>query len=73
MKKEIATGVVHNVPVDLQNALITDPTALLLWEDITPLSRNEWICWVLDAKKTETRRNKMECADLAVGRGAPTE
>jgi uncharacterized protein YndB with AHSA1/START domain len=26
-----------------------------VWEDITPLARNEWICWVTSGKKAETR------------------
>ena len=56
-KKEIATGVVHSVPEDLRKALIADRVALSRWEDITPLARYEWICWVMDAKKPETRRS----------------
>jgi uncharacterized protein YdeI (YjbR/CyaY-like superfamily) len=59
-KKEIATGVVHSVPADLRKTLTADRAALALWEDITPLARNEWICWVEDAKKLETRRNRIE-------------
>jgi uncharacterized protein YdeI (YjbR/CyaY-like superfamily) len=72
-KKEIATGVVHSVPEDLRDALITDRVALLHWEDITPLARNEWICWVEDAKKRETRRNRIErvCTELKEGMRRP--
>ncbi len=51
----IAGGVVHQLPVDLQKALLRDPKALALWEDLTPLARNEWICWTIFAKKAETR------------------
>src|SRR5690348_2035124 len=45
-------------------------------ESITPLARNEWICWVLSVKKPETRRQHVErvckelregCADLVAG------
>ena len=54
-KKEISSGVVHKVPTDLKNVLVSTPRALASWEDITPLARNEWICWVLSAKKSETR------------------
>ena len=42
--KEISGGVVHDLPEDLKNALISDAKALEMWEDITPLARNEWIC-----------------------------
>jgi uncharacterized protein YdeI (YjbR/CyaY-like superfamily) len=39
---------------DLEKALTSDPQALTAWEDITPLARNEWICWIESAKKVET-------------------
>jgi len=44
------------MPADLWKALKADPKALAKWEDITPLARNEWICWVTSVKKRETRR-----------------
>ena len=50
-----AGGVVHAMPKDLERALITAPAARALWDDITPLARNEWICWIESAKKAETR------------------
>ena len=59
-KKDIATGVVHEVPADLRKALISDESALERWEDLTPLARNEWICWVTSTKKPETRINHIE-------------
>lgn len=58
--KEISAGVVHGVPEDLAKVLVDDRTALELWEGITPLARNEWICWVEDAKKLDTRRRRIE-------------
>ena len=72
-KKEIATGVVHSVPEDLRKVLIADRVALSHWEDITPLARNEWICWIEDAKKPETRRNRIEmvCKELKEGMSRP--
>jgi hypothetical protein len=36
---------VHKLPVDLREALIANATALDAWKDITPLARNEFICW----------------------------
>ena len=54
--KKISSGVVHEVPADLKKALTSDPQALTAWEDITPLARNEWICWIESAKKAETRQ-----------------
>jgi len=59
-KKKIAGGVVHKVPVDLQQALTSDPKALAAWGSLTPLARNEWICWVTSVKKPETRRDHIK-------------
>lgn len=55
-KKEISNGVVHNVPADLRKALASDKVALAKWEDITPLARNEWICWVTYVKTPKKRK-----------------
>lgn len=54
-------------------ALLADSVALAHWEDITPLARNEWICWVEDAKKTATRGSRIERvrAELKEGRRRP--
>lgn len=59
-RKNIAGGVVHRVPVDWRKALLMTPVARAVWDDITPLARNEWICWILDAKKSETRTRRIE-------------
>ena len=45
-QRDIPGGVVHDLPDDLRDALRNDPAALATWEDITPLARNAWICWV---------------------------
>jgi uncharacterized protein YdeI (YjbR/CyaY-like superfamily) len=58
--KEVSGGVVHELPEDLQKALTADATALAAWEDLTPLARNEWICWTISVKKPETRRQHVE-------------
>jgi hypothetical protein len=52
-------GVVHKLPGDLRTALIANPTALDAWKDITPLARNEFICWVDDAKQETTRERRI--------------
>lgn len=67
--KIIFGGVVHTVPKDLQEALLSNSKAQAAWQNITPLARNEWICWVLDAKKEETRTRRIErtCTELAEG------
>lgn len=58
--KNIPGGVVHDLPDDLRKALISDPKALEAWESITPLARNEWICWVTIVKKPETREEHVK-------------
>lgn len=60
--KEFADGTVHKIPVDLKGALVADRKALATWEDITPLARNEWICWVTSGKKEETRNIRIKKA-----------
>lgn len=57
MTNKILSGVAHKVPADLRKALAGDPSALERWNDLTPLARNEWICWTVTTKKPQTRQN----------------
>src|ERR1700754_680151 len=57
--QRVPGGVVHNLPADLRRALIANGTALAAWKDITPLARNEFICWVEDAKQQMTRERRI--------------
>ena len=57
--QRVPGGVVHKLPGDLRKALIANPTALDAWKDITPLARNEFICWVEDAKQEMTRERRI--------------
>ncbi|MBI4157606.1 YdeI/OmpD-associated family protein [Candidatus Woesebacteria bacterium] len=59
-KKDISSGVVHKIPTDLREVLTSDPKAFAAWEDLTPLARNEWICWAISVKKPETRRQHIK-------------
>lgn len=45
----------HTLPADWRKALQSDKKARKVWEDITPLARNEWICWVTSGARAETR------------------
>jgi len=60
LTKQILAGTVHKMPADLKKALIAHPDSLKVWDDITPLARNEWICWVEGAKLIETRKRRVE-------------
>ena len=57
--ERVPGGVVHKLPADLREALIDNSTALAAWRDITPLARNEFICWVEDAKQEMTRKRRI--------------
>ncbi|MHB1935055.1 MAG: YdeI/OmpD-associated family protein [Acidobacteriaceae bacterium] len=73
MARKLSSGVVHNVPTDLRLALLSDLAARTKWEDITPLARNEWICWVTSVKKPETRKAHIDraCTELKEGMRRP--
>ena len=58
--KIVSGGVVHKMPADLRKVLLSKPAALAAWEDITPLARNEFLCWVDNAKLIETRKRRVE-------------
>ncbi len=72
-KKEIATGVVHKIPADMRESLISSRNILERWNSLTPLARNEWICWVTIVKKPETRKDHLArlCAELLSGKRRP--
>ncbi len=61
------------MPGDLQKALSVTPKAKVAWEGITPLARNEWICWIISVKKEETRKHHIKRAieELIKGKRRP--
>lgn len=63
----------HTIPVDLKKAIFGNAQVKKLWDDITPLARNEFICWVLDAKQEETRvrRIRRTAEELQQGKRRP--
>ena len=71
--EKIAKGVVHELPADLRKALMTDKSALEKWEDITPLARNEWICWAVTVKQQKTRDEHVKrlVSELKEGKRRP--
>jgi uncharacterized protein YdeI (YjbR/CyaY-like superfamily) len=58
--KKTTVGMVHKLPADFRSAIESDAVAKNLWATITPLARNEWICWVTSAKKEATRKRRIE-------------
>ena len=74
MKKvKVLNITVHQMPPDLQKALALKPAALKAWGDITPLARNEWICWTVSVKRPETRKKHVErtVSELIGGKRRP--
>lgn len=51
---KISGGLVHAMPVDLANALSEKVEIIGLWESLTPIACNEFICWIGDAKQHST-------------------
>lgn len=70
---KISHGTVHKVPADMRALLESSPSTLAVWEDITPLARNEWICWTTSVKKAETRADHIRQIKerLAAGKRRP--
>ena len=73
MIKQISSGTVHKIPEDLKKAITSVPKAKKLWEDITPLAKNEWICWVTFVKQDKTRKDhiKRTVSELKEGMRRP--
>jgi uncharacterized protein YdeI (YjbR/CyaY-like superfamily) len=73
--KTVLGGVdeVHELPRDLRAALAADAATLERWETLTPLGRNEFICWVEDARqdKTRERRIRRMIEELEEGKRRP--
>lgn len=70
---KISGGTVHSLPSDLKKALASDAKALSAWESVTPLARNEWICWTISVKRQETRDEHVSraVAELKEGKRRP--
>ena len=73
MAKKIAGGTAHKLPPDLQKALSSAPKSLAVWEDITPLARNEWICWTISVTGADSRKDhvKRTVSELIEGMRRP--
>ncbi len=73
IKETISGGTVHKLPEDLKKALTSAPKAQAAWESLTPLARNEWICWNTFVKQPQTRKNHIErtITELQEGKRRP--
>ncbi len=73
MKQLILGGTAHKPTNDLKIALAANKSALAVWNGLTPLARNEWICWVTFVKQEKTRANhiKRTISELKQGKRRP--
>jgi hypothetical protein len=60
VNQNISSGVAHPMPGDLRKTLTADKSVLDVWESLTPLGRNEFICWIEDAKQEKTRERRIQ-------------
>lgn len=72
-KEQIVAGTIHELPDDIEATLRAQTDVLEKWNNLTPLARNEWICWVTIVKKAETRQDHIArlCEDLLDGKKRP--
>ena len=72
-KKKVDTNFLHDMPQDLLKILNSKKDVLEKWDSLTPLARNEWICWITIVKKKETRKEHLDrlCEDLLAGKRRP--
>jgi uncharacterized protein YdeI (YjbR/CyaY-like superfamily) len=70
---KIADGIFHEITDDIQKALASQTDLVTKWNSLTPIQRNEWICWVTIVKKSETRAEHIErmIEDLQAGKRKP--
>lgn len=59
MSTAFSHGTVHKAADDMRLAIEADSAVLAIWQSLTPLGRNEFICWVEDAKQATTREKRI--------------
>jgi uncharacterized protein YdeI (YjbR/CyaY-like superfamily) len=70
---KLLSGSHHNIPTDLKKTISSKPEIVKTWNSLTPIARNEWICWVTIVKKEETRKDHLRrlVEDLSKGKRRP--
>lgn len=72
MEQKLSGGLVHDLPPDFAKALIENEM-VETWAELTPIGRNEYICWIEDAKQEKTRIKRVTRAveELQEGKKRP--
>lgn len=70
---ELLNGILHETPNDLQATILSNELLVEKWNKLTPIQRNEWICWVITVKKEETRIKHLKrfVEDFNAGKKTP--
>jgi hypothetical protein len=73
MPKKLSGGLVHEIPSDFVAALTETREIVSYWESLTPIGRNEFICWIENAKRETTRARRIRRAveELLEGQKRP--
>lgn len=73
MADDFFHGTVHEAKADMESAIRSNDVVLALWQSLSQLGRNEFICWVEDAKQAKTRQRRIErtVEELCEGRKRP--
>ena len=73
LKKASPIDFRHKMPHDLKTVLQSNKDVSIVWDGLTPLARNEWICWITIVKKADTRAEHLKrlCEDLITGKRRP--
>ncbi|MCA9329653.1 YdeI/OmpD-associated family protein [Candidatus Saccharibacteria bacterium] len=71
--KPIDDNIAHKLPKDLRLALLNNDGVVAIWNSLTPLARNEWICWTISVKTQKTRQEHITrvITDLTKGKRRP--
>lgn len=59
----------HTITPDIEQVLDHNPDVKAIWDTLTPLSQNEWICWITFFQKPETRIEHLERLKIDLLRG----
>lgn len=55
----IPAGTIHSLPISIEKTLMSNIDVLDMWNNLTPLARNERICRVTMPKQEETKQKHL--------------
>lgn len=66
-------NVPHKITPMIENVLANNTNLKQIWDTLTPLAQNEWICWITSFKQEKTRNEHLRrfSQDLLKGKRRP--